>query len=250
MPQTKRRLTGKFLNKAWGVGAKHALYVVDGNWYHQLTDFPGAFFDGNGYIVFRTEREYGTCSYLQIVKDVNIPKGISSIPGYVRVSERNQLEPFSRKIREAIEQKRKFGAQDRPNEIPKSLETPKALDLPKKQDEVREVLAQIHRIIRDTDIARRVKYVHNYRCQICGETIKLHGGKFYAESHHIKPLGNKHNGPDVIENIICVCPNHHVQLDYGAIRIDMTKLRRINGHNISEIYVEYHNTKIYRKEMR
>ncbi len=239
-------LTGKYLNEAWGVGAKHALYGAEGKWYHVLIQFPGAFFDANGYIVFKSEREYRRCSYLRIGKEVNIPKSISAIPGYIRVSEKNQLQPFSRRIKEAIQQDNKYKVLPPLDDISASLETPKAQDLPEGQN-VREVFAQIHRIIRDTDIARRVKYAYDYRCQICGETIKLRAGEFYAEAHHIKPLGNKHGGPDVIENIICVCPNHHAQLDYGAIRIDITKLRLINGHNINEAYIEYHNTQIYRR---
>jgi hypothetical protein len=36
-----KRITGKILNEAWQVGAKHALYREDGKWYHQLRDFPG-----------------------------------------------------------------------------------------------------------------------------------------------------------------------------------------------------------------
>jgi 5-methylcytosine-specific restriction enzyme A len=79
-----KRITGKILNEAWQVGAKHALYREDGKWYHQLRDFPGALFDRNGYILFATEDEYEKCPHVQIQQDVHIPNGISSIPGYVR----------------------------------------------------------------------------------------------------------------------------------------------------------------------
>ena len=108
------------------------------------------------------------------------------------------------------------------------------------------VLTQIKRIIRDTKISRSVKIIHNYRCQICGHTIHLGNGNFYAEAHHIKPLGNKHSGPDIVENVMCVCPNHHVLLDYGAIPINQIDLRTVSGHVFSDIYVEYHNTAIYK----
>ncbi len=47
------------LNKKWKVGAKHALYIHDGHWYHCLTKFPGALFDKNGYILFATEVNIG-----------------------------------------------------------------------------------------------------------------------------------------------------------------------------------------------
>jgi predicted restriction endonuclease len=53
-----------------------------------------------------------------------------------------------------------------------------------------------------------------------------------------------HNGPDVKSNIIVVCPNHHVMLDYGAINLNK-ELLRLNNHVISNEYIEYHNSEIY-----
>lgn len=76
------------LNKKWNVNAAHAYYRSNGTWYHTLKRFPGAYFDSNGYLLFKTESDYlsaraGEGFYGQ--KDVAIPKGISQIPGYVRV---------------------------------------------------------------------------------------------------------------------------------------------------------------------
>jgi len=75
---------GKTLNRLWGVGAKHALYSVNGAWYAVLKHFPGALFDDHGYILFRTRDDYLQCEHLQIGVDLNVPGGISNIPGYVR----------------------------------------------------------------------------------------------------------------------------------------------------------------------
>lgn len=80
-----KRTSGKQLNEVWGVNANHALYHKDGIWYHHLEMFPGAFFDPNGYILFRTENEYRNCKYLDFGKHVHVPLGISSIPGYKKV---------------------------------------------------------------------------------------------------------------------------------------------------------------------
>ena len=80
-----RRLNGRLLNKVWKVGARHALYHKDGHWYNNLQYFPGAYFDPNGYVIFKTEKDYTSCQYLKIGKETNVPKGISSIPGYVRI---------------------------------------------------------------------------------------------------------------------------------------------------------------------
>ena len=106
------------------------------------------------------------------------------------------------------------------------------------------VAVTAYRILRDTEKARRVKLRHNYQCQICGHTIELPNGARYAEAHHIRPLGSPHNGPDVIGNIVCVCPNHHAQLDYGAIQLTLTELHDCEGHSIDPKYVKYHNCKI------
>jgi len=77
------------LNKQWKVGAKHALYIHDGHWYHCLKEFPGALFDDNWYILFSTEDEFKTCPSLAIYEKTNQVSirqpGISAIPGYVRV---------------------------------------------------------------------------------------------------------------------------------------------------------------------
>ena len=80
-----RELNGKRLNKKWGVGAKHALYHKDGHFYENLEHFPGAYFDIYGYILFKTEKEYMNCSYVSIGQKTNVPRGISSIPGYIKV---------------------------------------------------------------------------------------------------------------------------------------------------------------------
>lgn len=80
-----RTNTGRNLNEEWGVGARHALYHKDGNWYMPLERFPGAYFDPLGYVLFRTQKEYEGCSHLSIGMRVQVHGGISKIPGYRRV---------------------------------------------------------------------------------------------------------------------------------------------------------------------
>jgi hypothetical protein len=103
------------------------------------------------------------------------------------------------------------------------------------------------RIIRDTIASRRVKMLNANECQICGVAIEMPEGKKYSEAHHIVPLGQPHNGPDVIENMICVCPNDHARLDYGAIKLDPKAIRFKQGHTISEEFINYHNEVVYRR---
>lgn len=102
-----------------------------------------------------------------------------------------------------------------------------------------------YRILRDTRKAREIKRFYKYRCQICNATIDLNG-RPYSEAHHIKPLGNPHNGPDHPGNIISVCPNHHVMLDYFAIELDMARLTLHPTHRLNPEYVAYHNAQYHK----
>jgi hypothetical protein len=114
-----------------------------------------------------------------------------------------------------------------------------AVDVPEPEQTERMEL-RINRIIRDTKIAREVKRDNNFMCQLCNEQFLIGKDKPYVEAHHIKPLGKEHNGPDVKENIICVCPNHHALLDFGAIKLE-------NGTflSIDQQYINYHNNIIF-----
>ena len=61
------------------------------------------------------------------------------------------------------------------------------------------------------------------------------------EGHHLKPLGEPHNGPDIGENILILCPNLHAQCDFAAIRLEMKHLRMHPSHTIGADYIDYHN---------
>src|SRR4030043_1251947 len=71
------RITGKYLKDLWTVDVAHALYHQDGTFFENLREFPGALFDSNGYIVFKSEREYNSCRYLNIGQKLNVPQRIS-----------------------------------------------------------------------------------------------------------------------------------------------------------------------------
>jgi len=113
--------------------------------------------------------------------------------------------------------------------------------------ETRRVSSTIQRIVRDTELAREVKKLYDYRCQVGGQRLEGPGGP-YAEAAHIQPLGSPHNGPDVMGNIICLCPNHHVLFDIGAYTIsdDYSLVGSIEGrlevkpqHRISREFLQY-----------
>lgn len=97
-------------------------------------------------------------------------------------------------------------------EIPKNIK----LDYKKKEKKRKE--GTIVRIVRDTKMAHDIKELYNYECQVCGSTIKTKSGR-YAEGAHIKPLGIPHNGDDSPDNLLCLCPNHHVMFNRGCFSI-------------------------------
>lgn len=103
------------------------------------------------------------------------------------------------------------------------------------------------RIVRDTRASRSVKELYDYACQVCGVQLTTPAG-IYAEGAHIKGLGTPHNGPDNESNLLCLCPNHHVLFDNGAIAIsDELRVLGIPGepvlivrHNIDPEFLRYH----------
>ena len=103
------------------------------------------------------------------------------------------------------------------------------------------------RIVRDQSLARKIKQQHNYKCQVCGEAIEVEGG-LYAEAAHIRPLGRPHDGPDIAENLLCLCPNHHVAFDNGSLFISdefqiiehASVLRTVSRHRPAPEYFRYH----------
>jgi predicted restriction endonuclease len=114
------------------------------------------------------------------------------------------------------------------------------------------------RIIRNTVVVEDLKQTYEYTCQVCGDRRHGEDGAFYAEGHHLKPLGSPHEGLDVRENLLVLCPNHHADFDYGNITVDPDsleiqheydesvneRLTLVGGHELGREYLEYHNREI------
>lgn len=84
----QRRITGRKLNSTYKVGAVQARYRKDGLWYHPLKQFPGALFDGQGYVLFQTQREYERCPQVRKgphPNHIHVDEGIASITGYLKL---------------------------------------------------------------------------------------------------------------------------------------------------------------------
>jgi predicted restriction endonuclease len=123
-----------------------------------------------------------------------------------------------------------------------------------------ETETQVVRRVRDSAKARELKEAHDHRCQVCGGTRRLDDERRYAEVHHLHPLGDE--GPDVTGNMLVLCPDHHVDFDYGVAAVEPSDgetvvhdfeddvdgriLRTIDSHQVKSQYLEYHLKQIYR----
>ena len=111
------------------------------------------------------------------------------------------------------------------------------------------------RILRDQTTVTALKEQYQYRCQICGQRRYQTPTAGYAEVHHLKPLGNPHSGPDIPENMLVVCPNHHADFDTGMVAIRPDEYTIAHGyddtvagsvvtledrHTIAPTFLEYH----------
>ncbi len=70
---------------------------------------------------------------------------------------------------------------------------------------------------RDNMTIAQIKILRDFKCQICGTTIKKKDGSFYIEAAHIKPKHLK--GRETLDNILLLCPNHHKEFDFGQLEI-------------------------------
>lgn len=69
------------------------------------------------------------------------------------------------------------------------------------------------RLKRDNMTVAKVKVLREFKCQICGTSIKKKDGTYYAEGAHIKP--KREGFPETPDNILILCPNHHKEFDVG-----------------------------------
>jgi predicted restriction endonuclease len=147
------------------------------------------------------------------------------------------------------------------------LKKQEAVDLETPAQETKELAPRkstttITRTIRDNALSRFLKGVYDYQCQICAYTFLTPRGIHYAESHHIKPLGGKHNGIDKETNMLIVCPLHHAMFDFGVIAIEPKKRTvlsidsgvkekgqkiALEKHKLNPDFLEYHLDYIYGK---
>ncbi|WP_397574611.1 HNH endonuclease [Sphingorhabdus sp.] len=68
--------------------------------------------------------------------------------------------------------------------------------------------------VRDSKVRDKVIKRAKGKCEYCGSLgFKKYGGAYYLEAHHIISLAKQ--GPDTLENVIALCPNHHREAHFG-----------------------------------
>ena len=72
---------------------------------------------------------------------------------------------------------------------------------------------------RDRKKAAVLKQHYDNTCIFCGTRLQVSEDNFYSEAAHIRGLGEPHNGPDKVSNMLVLCPNHHLQFDRGMLRL-------------------------------
>lgn len=126
-----------------------------------------------------------------------------------------------------------------------------ALNLPPGNQRPRTSTGVTTRIVRNTAVAIAVKKLYDDYCQVCDTRLEVPGGTL-SEGAHIRALGRPHLGPDVPDNVLCLCPNHHALFDDGGIYITgdlkvhdfhgqvIGPLRKHGKHPISLDHIRYH----------
>lgn len=100
-----------------------------------------------------------------------------------------------------------------------------------------------HRKRRDPNFRKQVLSAYRYQCAICLQDMRLKSMTIGLEAAHIK--WHQANGPDSIENGLCLCSIHHKLFDLGAFTIDQTfriiASEHVTGSNqVTEILLKYH----------
>lgn len=96
----------------------------------------------------------------------------------------------------------------------------------------------IQRLVRDSSIARKLKLLYDYECQLCGFKLPKADGGFSIEAHHIQPYNKTHLGDDTSLNLIVLCPNCHAQFDdfYFAIHPQTLEVHCLNNKDDYHLY--------------
>ena len=81
-PRAHQRI-GPRLLREHGLDCERGYFHKDGIAYQNPYGFPAVFFDPNGYLIVRDEASMRNNPYINVGKQVSIPRGVHSVPRYV-----------------------------------------------------------------------------------------------------------------------------------------------------------------------
>jgi hypothetical protein len=81
----------------------------------------------------------------------------------------------------------------------------------------------VERFDRNHFLADSLKSYYENRCQVCGHSFEPVYGAAFSESHHIQYLSE--GGPDISDNMVVLCPNHHRIVHATNAHFDQRSLR-------------------------
>ncbi|UHD15176.1 HNH endonuclease [Thiocapsa bogorovii] len=82
---------------------------------------------------------------------------------------------------------------------------------------------EVVRFDRDREPRDFTKALYDNSCQACGYKIVGPNETGCSEVHHIRPLSE--SGPDVVGNMLVLCPTHHKEFDLSILAIDPDSFR-------------------------
>ena len=82
----------------------------------------------------------------------------------------------------------------------------------------------VRKIKRDQNIVKKIKEMHDWKCQACSFTFMKEDGSYYVEAAHIKQLSKSHD--DSLENLLALCANCHKMLDLGSKKVKNDILKK------------------------
>jgi hypothetical protein len=91
-----------------------------------------------------------------------------------------------------------------------------------------EVKTRISKCIERGPIGAAVKKANGYKCQLCEALdddpigFQKPSGEPYVEAHHVMPVAKRAAGSLGLSNIMTLCANHHRQLHYGRVAIEIS----------------------------
>ena len=213
------RAIGREIKNRLTLGENKAYYRSTGNWWQSFKNsnhFPGILIDRNGYVFFESRNEYINDPDLTVTDQSTHFNPINNrLPNHPRYICFNAIQQTI--VNQII------------NGNINNLRNPVSS-------------RNVNIINRNQGHVYQIKQTRNNTCQICQTRLGTEN-RPYSEVHHIQPLGRPHNGDDEMSNMICVCPNCHIQLDYLFIRIDADSILNQNNenHEIERRFIQWHN---------